>query len=108
MTPSACVVRIRCRTKGHEIRDIVAPIGTSLMRALKEAGMDIEAACDGNLACATCHVVLDEQWYARVPAPKDDEEAMLDSLLAVDRSSRLACQIRLSDGLDGLSLRIVD
>lgn len=100
------MVGIRCRTAADELRAINAPEGVSLMQALKTAGLDIEAACGGNLACGTCHVVLDADWYPLVPSPDEDEQTMLDSLVGAGTTSRLACQILLWDDLDGLTVRI--
>ncbi len=84
------------------------PVGTSVMRGAIDANVrGIEADCGGCLSCATCHVYVDEADIARL-APPDEEEAAL--LLAVTAprttTSRLSCQITVSDALDGLTVRI--
>jgi len=82
--------------------------GRSLMQAAVSAGIEaIVADCGGTLSCATCHVMLDEPWRSRVPAPTGDEDAMLE-LTAAPREpgSRLSCQITLDAGLDGLVVRL--
>ena len=98
--------RIVVDAGGAEIRDVQAGAGMSLMRALKDAGLDIEAACEGNLACGTCLVHLDEPSFSRVPAPAADETDMLDCLEDRRPTSRLACQIALDPGLGDLRLAI--
>jgi 2Fe-2S ferredoxin len=87
---------------------ITGRIGKSLMQAAVAAGVDgIAADCGGCLTCATCHVVADAAWAARLPPPSADEDAMLD-MTATPREagSRLSCQIELSSALDGLSVRL--
>ena len=92
---------------GHAVT-IEGTSGRSLMKAAVGAGIEaIAADCGGTLSCATCHVMLDEPWRSRVPAPTADEEAMLD-LTAAPREpgSRLSCQIVLDAALDGLVARL--
>ena len=87
-------------------RTVDAPEGFSLAdAALNNKVPGIEGDCGGFCACATCHVYLDDTWLDRVPPPEELEAAMLDQ--AVDRraSSRLSCQIKLSDALEGLVVR---
>lgn len=82
--------------------------GKSLMQAAVAAGVDgIAADCGGCLTCATCHVVVDAEWAARLPAASADEQAMLD-MTATPReaTSRLSCQIELTAALDGLRVRL--
>ena len=86
-------------------RTIEAASGDSLMRAATQAGIEeIAAICGGCLTCATCHVVVDPAWAARLPPVSEEEDAMLDST-AVPRepTSRLSCQITLYPTLDGLT-----
>jgi ferredoxin, 2Fe-2S len=82
----------------------------SLMRAAVAAGLDgIKADCGGMMTCATCHVYVDAAWAARLPAPSQDEEAMLEMTAAPRRStSRLSCQIALDGDLDGLTVTMPD
>ena len=82
--------------------------GRSLMQAAVSAGIEaIVADCGGTLSCATCHVMLDEPWRSRVPAPTADEDAMLELTAAPrEAGSRLSCQITLDASLDGLVVRL--
>lgn len=85
-------------------RSVDAPEGMSVAdAALNNQVPGIEADCGGFCACATCHVYLDDEWLAKVPPADELEAAMLDTE-AVDRraNSRLACQLRLSDALEGI------
>ncbi|MEQ1499735.1 MAG: 2Fe-2S iron-sulfur cluster-binding protein [Novosphingobium sp.] len=85
-------------------RTVDSPAGMSVAdAALNHRIPGIEADCGGFCACATCHVYLDEEWFARLPAADELEAAMLDTE-TLDRrpGSRLACQLKLSDALDGL------
>jgi ferredoxin, 2Fe-2S len=78
--------------------------GKSLMRVATDDGVTgIAADCGGCMTCSTCHVFVDEAWAAKLPPRSADEDAMLD-LTATERrpTSRLSCQIKLDDGLDGL------
>ncbi|HEY4958794.1 MAG TPA: 2Fe-2S iron-sulfur cluster-binding protein [Caldimonas sp.] len=89
---------------------LAARAGQSLMRAAVEAGIDgIKADCGGVMSCATCHVIVDEAWAARLPPPSRDEEAMLEMTAAPRQpTSRLSCQIALDDDLDGLTATLPD
>ena len=79
---------------------------STLMEIIRDEGIDIEAACGGCCACATCHVYIDEKWLNKIPVKDDDEESMLDQAFDVRVNSRLSCQIKLSDELDGLELEL--
>ncbi len=83
-----------------------AEVGASLMVALKATGFAIEASCEGSLACGTCHVWLRDDWSSRLPAPDEDERAMLASLPGATPASRLSCQIRVTPDIAGLALDI--
>lgn len=80
--------------------------GDSLMQVARAAGLPVLGECNGSLACATCHVVVDPVWADRLPPVSDDEEAMLDTLFDLRPTSRLSCQIPLSDALDGLRVSL--
>ena len=92
---------------GHRVT-VEDASGRSLMRAAVAGGVEaIAADCGGTLCCATCHVLLDEPWRSRLPAPSADEDAMLE-LTATPREagSRLSCQIVLDAALNGLVARL--
>ncbi len=90
------MTKIRVKAKDGAASEFEFIPGTSVMQSMKAAGMEIEAACEGSLACATCHIILSPESYAALGAPAEDEEGMLDTLMRVTRTSRLACQIRPS------------
>ncbi|WP_371422112.1 2Fe-2S iron-sulfur cluster-binding protein [Tardiphaga sp.] len=86
-----------------ETRSIDAEIGSTVMEAaIRNAIPGIEAECGGACACATCHVYVDEAWQERVGAPTPMEEDMLDFGYDIKPNSRLSCQIKITEALDGL------
>ena len=86
--------------------DMDAENGSTVMEnAIRNAVPGIEAECGGACACATCHVYVDEAWTAQVGEPEAMEEDMLDFAYDVQPNSRLSCQIKVSDALDGLVVR---
>lgn len=80
--------------------------GESVMQLVHAAGQPGFGECNGSLACATCHVVVDPGWIARLAPPSDDEEAMLDTVFDLKPTSRLSCQIRLSPTTDGIRVTL--
>ncbi|MCJ2181227.1 2Fe-2S iron-sulfur cluster-binding protein [Novosphingobium sp. 1949] len=90
---------------GKEV-SVNAEPGTRLLEVAQGAGMPLEGTCEGQMACSTCHVYLSDDWFARVEPASMDEEDMLDLAAGVARTSRLACQIELTEALDGLEVRI--
>ncbi|AQS91400.1 MULTISPECIES: ferredoxin family 2Fe-2S iron-sulfur cluster binding protein [Gluconobacter] len=87
-------------------RDVDAPVGLSVLEIAHKHDIDLEGACEGSLACATCHVVVDPDWAAKLGTPTDDEEDMLDLAFGLEKTSRLGCQIVMTDALDGLTVRL--
>ncbi|MFO1068468.1 MAG: 2Fe-2S iron-sulfur cluster-binding protein [Geminicoccaceae bacterium] len=80
--------------------------GWSVMEIIRENNLDIEAACGGCCACATCHVYVEETWLPKVGKPGPDETMMLDEALDVQDNSRLSCQMKWSADLDGLKVTL--
>jgi ferredoxin len=80
--------------------------GDRLLEVAQAAGMPLEGTCEGQMACSTCHVIVAKEWFARLDPASDDEEDMLDLAAGVERTSRLSCQVLLSEALDGLEVRI--
>lgn len=80
--------------------------GARLLEVGQAAGMPLEGTCEGQMACSTCHVVVASEWFEKLSPASADEEDMLDLAAGVTRTSRLSCQIALSDELDGLTVRI--
>jgi ferredoxin len=80
--------------------------GATVLLAAQTNGIDMEGACEGSLACSTCHVIVDDAWLAKLPPATAAEEDMLDLTYGVTRASRLGCQIAVTKALDGLILRL--
>jgi 2Fe-2S ferredoxin len=83
-------------------QEVEAPIGLSILEVAHRNAIDIEGACEGSLACSTCHVIVDKAWYDKLPAATEDEEDMLDLAFGLTRTSRLGCQVIINEALDGL------
>ncbi len=88
----------------HELE--VQTGSTVMENAVRNSVPGIEAECGGACACATCHVYIDDAWTAVVGAPEAMEEDMLDFAYDVRPTSRLSCQIKMSDALDGLVVHV--
>ncbi|HXV23773.1 MAG TPA: ferredoxin family 2Fe-2S iron-sulfur cluster binding protein [Alphaproteobacteria bacterium] len=86
--------------------EVDAPVGLSVLEIAHRHNVDLEGACEGSLACSTCHVVVDSEWYEMLPAAKEDEEDMLDLAFGLTRTSRLGCQIIMTEELDGLTVSL--
>ncbi|MGE3623403.1 MAG: 2Fe-2S iron-sulfur cluster-binding protein [Bdellovibrionales bacterium] len=87
-------------------REIDAESGQSLMMVAQQNGLDIEGACGGAMACATCHVIVDPAWYPKLTPASQDESDMLDLAPGLTKTSRLGCQIKMTEGLEGLVVRL--
>jgi 2Fe-2S ferredoxin len=87
----------------HEIEPVE---GWRLMEILRDYGLGMDNTCGGALACAECHVLIDPEWVAKLPPPREDELEKLDELPLIFENSRLSCQIIWSDDMDGLRLTI--
>lgn len=82
--------------------EIDAAAGKTLLEIAWENDIDIEGVCEGTMACSTCHVIVDAEQFDRLPTASEDEEDMLDLAWGLTPTSRLGCQIVLTDALDGL------
>jgi 2Fe-2S ferredoxin len=87
-------------------REVEAPLGLSVLEIAHKHGIDIEGACEGSLACSTCHVIVDPAWFGKLARPTEDEEDMLDLAFGLEKTSRLGCQIIMTEALDGLVVRL--
>ena len=87
-------------------KDVEAPLGLSVLEIAHRHGVDIEGACEGSLACSTCHVVVDTGWFGKLTKPTEDEEDMLDLAFDLQETSRLGCQIVMTEALDGLVVKL--
>ena len=86
--------------------EVEAPLGLSVLEIAHENDVDIEGACEGSLACSTCHVVVDQTYYDMLEPATEDEEDMLDLAFGLTHTSRLGCQIRMTEELDGLTVHL--
>ncbi|KAJ4701987.1 adrenodoxin-like protein 2, mitochondrial [Melia azedarach] len=93
--------------KDGEEKNIKVPIGMSMLEAAHENDIELEGACEGSLACSTCHViVMDMNYYNKLEDPTDEENDMLDLAFGLTETSRLGCQIVARPELDGIRLAI--
>ena len=83
-------------------REVDAPQGVSVLEIAHSNAIDLEGACEGCMACSTCHVIVDPAWFDRLPESGEEEDDMLDLALGLTRTSRLGCQITITKELDGL------
>ncbi|KAF7327689.1 Ferredoxin [Mycena kentingensis (nom. inval.)] len=89
-------------SKGDLLKTVEANEGDDLLSIAHEYDIDLEGACEGSVACSTCHVILPAEYYDLLPEPDDDENDMLDMAFGLTDTSRLGCQVKLTRELDGL------
>ena len=89
--------------KTHKLE---AQAGLTFMEIIRDAGLDIEAACGGCCACATCHIYVDKNWINKLPKMNDEEESMLDQAFNVKPESRLGCQIEFVNDYDQMQVEL--
>jgi len=87
-------------------KEVDAPVGLSVLEIAHRNGIDLEGACEGSLACSTCHVIVDPEDYERLKEATEDEEDMLDLAFGLTHTSRLGCQIIITEELDGLTVTL--
>ena len=90
------------------VREVNARVGTSFLTVAKKNGVDLEGACGGSLACATCHLIVPKEWYDRLPPAAALEKLLLDVAFDMTATSRLGCQIKMTKDLDGCVVRVAD
>ncbi|MEE2694320.1 MAG: ferredoxin family 2Fe-2S iron-sulfur cluster binding protein [Pseudomonadota bacterium] len=83
-----------------------APIGSTVLEIAQENGVNLEGACEGSMACSTCHVIVDQSYFDMLKSPSEDEEDILDLASGLSATSRLGCQIVITEHLDGLVLHV--
>lgn len=89
-----------------DTQEVQAVDGQSLLDLAQAAGQPLEGTCEGQMACSTCHVIIDKDWFDKLPPAVEDEEDMLDLATGARRTSRLSCQIILAPSLDGLIVHV--
>ncbi|KIJ97455.1 hypothetical protein K443DRAFT_681473 [Laccaria amethystina LaAM-08-1] len=90
-------------SKGNLLKTVEANEGDDILAIAHEYDIDLEGACEGSVACSTCHVILPPEYYDLLPEPEDDENDMLDMAFGLTDTSRLGCQVKLTRELDGLT-----
>ena len=85
---------------------VQAKVGEDLLSVAQAAGQPLEGTCEGQMACSTCHVIIDKEWFEKLPRASEDEEDMLDLASGARRTSRLSCQIMVTAELDGMVVNI--
>jgi len=88
-------------TDGHH-QEVEAPLGLSVLEIAHRNNIDLEGACEGSLACSTCHIIVSDEYFSKIPEPTENEDDMLDLAFGLTHTSRLGCQILITDDLDGL------
>ena len=83
-----------------------AQAGDTVLTVAHENDIDIEGACEGSMACSTCHILVDADYFAKLPAASEFEEDMLDLTYGLKPNSRLGCQVVVTDELDGMLLSL--
>ena len=91
---------------GENRQEVDAAAGSVLLDVAQAAGQPLEGTCEGQMACSTCHVIVEARDFGKLEPASEAEEDMLDLAAAATRTSRLSCQIVLEDQLDGLTVRI--
>ncbi|MBL0942019.1 MAG: 2Fe-2S iron-sulfur cluster binding domain-containing protein [Alphaproteobacteria bacterium] len=87
-------------------KEVEAPLGLSVLEIAHMYDIDLEGACEGSLACSTCHVIVEPQWFELLTEATEDEEDMLDLAFGLTATSRLGCQIIMTPELDGLKVKL--
>jgi 2Fe-2S ferredoxin len=86
--------------------EVDAPVGLSVLEIAHKNKIDLEGACEGSLACSTCHVVVAPEYYDKLRGASEAEEDMLDLAFGLTHTSRLGCQILITEELDGLTVTL--
>ena len=101
------MIKIRfISANGEDVKEVEAAPNQSLLALGQAHGMPLEGTCEGQMACSTCHVIIAPDDFARLPKASEEEEDMLDLAADATRTSRLACQILLTDALNGLTVHM--
>ncbi len=87
-------------------KTVEAENGLSLLEVAHNNDIDLEGACEGSLACSTCHIVVDKKFFEDLPEPSEEEEDMLDLAFGLTHTSRLGCQIIIDEKLEGMKVVI--
>ncbi|KAF0683460.1 Aste57867_24494 [Aphanomyces stellatus] len=97
--PSGPTVPLQFKLKDGSIKTVDAHVGTSILDVAHRNDIDLEGACESSLACSTCHVILEDDTFDSLPEPCEDEEDMLDMAFGLTATSRLGCQVMVTDSM---------
>ena len=101
------MAKINVTTRAGQHVALKGKIGHTLMENLRDNDLDVEAACGGSCSCATCHVFISDAWLDKVPARTPDEEELVEqTTFYKGKNSRLSCQIKFTEALDGIDLTV--
>ena len=101
------MIKVRfLKADGTLDREVEAPAGTNLLDLAQREGQPLEGACEGQMPCSTCHVVVAKADFDRLPPAGEEEDDLLDLAWAVRPTSRLACQIMLSEDLGTITVQM--
>ena len=88
-------------------QEVDAPVGKSVLDIAHNNGIyELEGACEGSMSCSTCHVIVDPNWFGKLPAASEEEDDILDLAYGLTKTSRLGCQILMATQLDGLTVKL--
>ena len=87
---------------------VTAKKGETLLDVARRFNINLTGACEGNCACSTCHIIFDKNVYTKLPPPKEEEEDMLELAFGLTPTSRLACQVKVDEKLNGAKITIPD
>jgi ferredoxin len=94
------------RPDGTLDKEVKGEVGQRLLDVAWAAREPLEGACEGVMACSTCHVIVEERDFEKLPPPSEEEEDLLDLAAHATRTSRLACQIILTEAMESLTIRV--
>ena len=100
------MIRIRFVAPDGSVREVDAEPGERLLDVAQADGQPLEGTCEGQMACSTCHVIVDPADFARLKPAREEEEDMLDLAVGATRTSRLACQIWLDGDWESLTVKL--
>ena len=92
--------------KDKSVTAVEAEVGKTVLDVAHEREIDIEGACDSQLACSTCHVILEDKLYDQLPPPEIREEDLLDMAFGLTPTSRLCCQVKIDERLEGAKITL--
>lgn len=99
-------VNINFIDSDSSMKTVQAEVGLSILEIAHKYGINLEGACEGSLACSTCHVIIDDEHFAKLPPIADDENDMLDFAFGLTDTSRLGCQIIVGPELEGITVKV--